>query len=139
MIINKDLTLIRCELNRTNLDTSLMSMQAQSDILDECLSTDITFATVKRTLDAAMQGQIFIGWMSELDNMLRKDEVLRGHDYLKMWFKFFFILQMGANFVIADTATHNMLQNRLTYEQKNELLHMMRGRKHEPRGHVHVG
>lgn len=138
MFINKDLTLIRCELNRTNLDTSLMTMAEQSKILDDCLSTDIDFPLIRRTLDLAMQDQLFKGWLAELNNLIRKDEMLRGHDYLKMWFKFFFVLGMGANFVIADTATHNMLQNRLTYEQKNELLHMMRGRKHEPRGQVEV-
>lgn len=138
MKINKTLTIIRCELNRINLDTSLLTLNAQSDILDKCLSTDITFGDVKKQLDMAMQGQDFIGWLDELENLLRKDEQLRGHDYLKTWFKFFFVLCHGANFIIADTATHNMLQNRLTYEQKNELLHMMRGRKHERRGEVEV-
>lgn len=138
MKINKTLTIIRCELNRINLDTSLLTLNAQSDILDKCLSTDITFGDVKKQLDMAMQGQDFIGWLDELENLLRKDEQLRGHDYLKTWLKFFFVLGHGANFIIADTATHNMLQNRLNYEQKNELLHMMRGRKHERRGEVEV-
>lgn len=138
MIINRDLTLIRCELNRTNLDSSLRTMVEQEEILTDCLSPNITFAQIKAKLDLAMQGAEYKGWLAELNNLLRKDEQLRGHDYLKMWFKFFFVLEFGANFVIADTATHNMLQNRLSYEQKNELLHMMRGRKHEPRGQVEV-
>lgn len=131
MIINKQLTMIRCEMNQTNIDTSLMTLAEQGEILDQCLSTTITFADVKATLDKVMQGQEFVGFKDELDNLLRKDEILRGHDYLKAWFKHYFVLGHGANFIIADTATHNMLQNRLTYEQKNELLHMMRGRKHE--------
>lgn len=138
MIINRALTMFRCEMNRINLDTSLTTFAEQSKILDRCLSTEISFAQVKKALNEAMEGTNFNGFTDELSNLLRKDEVLRGHDYLKLWFKTFFVMGYGANFIIADTATHNMLQNRLSYEQKNELLHMMRGRKHEPRGHVEV-
>lgn len=134
MIINKDLTMIRCELNRIHVETSLMALSEQGAILDKCLSFDISYADIKRKLDEAMQGVDFIGWKDELENLLRKDEDLRGHDYLRMWFKFFFVLGYGANFVIADTATHNMLSNRLTHEQKLELLQMMRGRRSDLRG-----
>lgn len=131
MIINRALTMFRCEMNRIHLDTSMTTLFEQTKTLEKTLSTEITFADVKKALNDAMEGTDFDGFKAELENLMRKDEVMRGHDYLKLWFKTYFVMAYGANFIIADTASHNMLQNRLSYEQKNELLHMMRGRKHD--------
>lgn len=138
MKINKELTMFRCEMNRIHLDTSLQTLDQQAHILDVCLAPTITFQTVKHELNKALEMQDYEGFTSELDNLLRKDEKLRGHDYLQLWMKTFFMFKYGANFIIADTASHNMLQNVLNYEQKNQLLHMMRGKKYEQRGHVQV-
>lgn len=135
MIINKNLTKIRCLMNAINIETSLLPIDEQMTTLEDCLSPTVTFAAVRDCLVDAMANNEpdFEGWTDELANLLRNDEKLRGHDYLKAWFKHYFVLGHDANFIIADAATHNMLQNRLSYEQKNELLHLMRGRKHDPK------
>lgn len=138
MIINKALTMFRLEMNRIHMETSVLSLTEQSIILDRCLSTSINFTMVKHELNKAMEMAYYEGFTDELENLLRKDEDIRGHDYLKLWAKTFFVMKYRANNIIADTASHNLLQNVLNYAQKAELIRMMRGAKHEPRGHVNI-
>ncbi len=138
MRINLKLNSYRCEMNRIHLSTSLTSLINQTNIMNDCLQEHVNFALVKRQLNKALEEEAFIGFKDELELLLKKDEQVRGHDYLKLWMKTFFVIAMNANYIIADAATHDMLQNKLNYDQKAELLRMMRGSKHEPRGHVNV-
>lgn len=138
MKIKKSLTMYRCEMNRTHLDTSLRTLAEQEEILDNCLSDDITYQSVKSALNRAMEEVDYAGFTDELENLLRKDEQIRGHDYLKLWLKTYFVLDHGANYIIADTASHEMLQNKLNFDQKAELIRMMRGAKWAKQGHVNI-
>lgn len=138
MRIKKALTMYRCEMNRIHLDTSLRTLAEQEQILDNCLADDVNFQKVKAELNRAMEKADYDGFTDELENLLRKDEQIRGHDYLKLWMKTYFVFAHGANYIIADTASHDMLQNKLNFDQKAELIRMMRGAKHEPRGHVNI-
>ncbi len=138
MKINLKLNSFRCEMNRIHLSTSLAAIIVQDNIMKRCLQPHVDFALVKRQLNKALEEESFIGFKDELELLIKKDEQVRGHDYLKLWMKTFFVMAMNANYIIADAATHDMLQNKLNFEQKAELIRMMRGSKHEPRGHVNV-
>ena len=135
MKIDLDLTKFRLKMNQINIDASInYSLEEQEEWLMECLSEDITFAIIKSTLDRAMQ-QLYAwkGFTSEVDMLIKKEvngDKVRGHDYLKLWMRCFFVIEYDVNYVIAETASHEFLQNRLTHSQKNELINMMRGRKH---------
>lgn len=138
MKINKALTLYRCEMNRIHLTASLQPLDHQEATLNDCLQEHINFALIKRQLNRALEKEGYIGFTDELEILIRKDDQIRGHDYLKLWMKTFFVIGMNANYIIADAATHDVLQNKLNFEQKAELIRMMRGSKHEPRGHVNI-
>lgn len=138
MKINKALTVYRCEMNRIHLTVSLLPLTDQEKALNDCLQDHVNFAVVKRQLNKALEKEGYTGFTDELEVLIRKDDQIRGHDYLKLWMKTFFVMGMNANYIIADAASHDMLQNKLTHEQKAELIRMMRGAKHEPRGHVNI-
>lgn len=138
MKINKALTLYRCEMNRLHLLASLLPLATQESALKVCLQDHVNFALVKKELNRALEKEAYAGFTDELEILIKKDDQMRGHDYLKLWMKTFFVMGMNANYIIADAATHDVLQNKLNFEQKAELIRMMRGSKHEPRGHVNI-
>lgn len=138
MKINKALALYRCEMNRIHLQTSLLPPAEQAARLDKCLGELASFSMIKQQLNFAIEKAGYQGFSDELEILIRKDDQVRGHDYLKLWMKTFFVMFMGGNYIMADAATHDVLQNKLNFEQKAELIRMMRGAKHEPRGHVNI-
>lgn len=138
MKINKALTLYRCEMNRIHLTVSQKPLSEQEHCLDVCLGESVSFSRIKHQLNLALEKQGYEGFTDELEILIRKDDQVRGHDYLKLWMKTFFVMYLYANYIIADAATHDVLQNKLNFEQKAELIRMMRGAKHEPRGHVNI-
>ena len=135
MKIDLELAKFRLMMNQINVDSSLnYSLDEQEEALLGCLSEGITFAVLKSTLDKAMQHvSPWKGFTSEVNMLIKKEingQSVRGHDYLKLWLRCFFVVEYGVNYLIADIASHEMLQNRLTHSEKNELINMMRGRKH---------
>lgn len=140
MIINTNLTMFRCKLRQIDAKTTMEDLKQQEHKLHTtldfwCLSPDEVFKLVKFELDKAMQkGESYLGFTDEVELLIDKEgdkNPPRGHDYLKLWFKTYFMINFSANFIIADAATHNILQNVLTYEHRAELLRMIRGSKRD--------
>lgn len=135
MKIDLELTKFRLKMNQINIDVSLnYNLDQQMHLLESRIKNPISFAWIKTHLNLAMEEAAqWKGFTSEVDLLVRKEldgGKVRGHDYLKLWFRCFFVVEYELNYIMAETLSHEYLQNILSHSEKNELINMMRGRKH---------
>ncbi|QFP93783.1 hypothetical protein [Pectobacterium phage Wc4-1] len=128
MIIDEKLTLGRCLLAGISAKTDSALPDVQAVTLTHAMQAP-TFASIKKALDGAMQEQAYTGFTSEVNVLTAKRDAVRGHDFLKLWMRYYLIHSFRANYIIADAAGHHILSNVLNYEEKRQLLEMMRGKQ----------